>query len=76
MDQQRIRSKIERSTLLFVFNIIEEITTILAAVLFPEVVSSSHWATAVQSKESLLLSNVFYLNLNLSAMDYYHKKSI
>lgn len=36
---------------------------------------SSHWATAVQRKGSLLLPHLLYLGLNIPAVHYYHKKS-
>lgn len=58
--------------LLHAFNIIYETIKILAAVLFPKIVCSSHGATAVQRKGSLLLFYVLYLSFILPARHYYH----
>ena len=52
---------------------LRETIKILGAVLFPKIVCSSHGATAVQRKGSLLRSYVLYLSLNLWLGIYYHE---
>lgn len=71
--QERNRGKV-RGPHYYLYSIQFEITKILAAVLSPKLVRSSHWATAVQRKGRLLLSYVLYLSLNLPAVEHYYCK--
>lgn len=71
--QQRNKDKV-RGPYYYLSSIQFEITKILAAVLFPKLVYSNHWTTAVWRKGSLLLSYVLYRSLNLPAVYSHHKK--